>query len=70
MTYSNIGQGAGLANVTARRVVSPAPMPALNQMYSSPHGNSSMSLSGELMLSDMEDILKMTAVPAQVKDGK
>ena len=72
VTYSNTGQGvAGLANVTARRVVPPAQMPALHQIYSSPHGNNSMSLSGEPAPSNMEDMLKkMPAIPALVKDGK
>ena len=70
VTYSKTGQGAGLANVTARKVIPPTPIPALHQIYSSPHGNSSMSLSGELSISDVEDVSKMPLVPAPVKDGK
>ena len=48
----------------------PPDMEVKHQIYSSPHGNSSMSLSGELTLSDLEGILKVPAIPAPVKDGK
>ena len=50
-----------------RRVVPPAPMPALHQIYSSPQGNSSMSLSGEPTTRPMEPV---PAIPALMKDGK
>ena len=70
VTYSNTGHGAGLANVRANRVVPPAPMPALHQIYSSPHGNSSMSLTGDPMPSNTEDLWKMPTILGLVKDGK
>ena len=47
----------------------PPDVEVMHQIYSTPHGNSSMSLNGELKLSNVEDILKMPVIPATVKDG-
>ena len=70
-TYSNTGQEAGLANVAARRIVLPPLIPAFDQIYSSPNGESSMSLSGDPRPIHMEDILKkIPTTPAVEKDGK